>query len=152
MIILRNTIDINVPLQRVFIFLADPENFPKWNYYLKTVKKIADGNPVIGSEYHQVRKTDEQYFAITEFKEDELIELTSIKKSKIKFKRRFTFSATENGCRVDDLFELGTWGPSFIGKLVSKKPEKAVKENLMKLKELLENSTTILQDSRLVSI
>lgn len=152
MITLRNTIDINAPLEMVFKFLANPENFPKWNYYLKTVKKIADGNPVIGSEYHQVRKSDEQYFAIASFKESELIEFASIRKPSIKFKRCFTFSATEAGCRVDDLFEFGYWVPSFIGKIVSKKPEKAVKDNLMKLKELLEYGETTLQDGRSVSL
>ena len=91
MITLKNSISINKPIEKVFGFIANPENLPKWNYYLKTVHKIADGNPVIGSQYHQVRKKDEQYFAITGFEENRSIEFTSTKSSFLKFKYSFPF-------------------------------------------------------------
>ncbi len=152
MIVLRNSIIINAPLEKVFKFLADPENFPKWNYYLKTVRKVGDGNPVIGSTYHQVRKADEQYFTISGFKENEFLEVSSTKKSAITFKRRFSLSAKENDCCLNDHFELAPLVPNFIGKWVSKKPQKAVGENLMKLKELLETGATTLQDGRVISL
>lgn len=150
MIILRNTINFDVPSQKAFQFLADPENFPKWNYYLKSVRKMVDGNPIIGSVYHQVRNTDEQFFTITRLEENRIIELTATKKSKIKFRRLFTFSTTTDGCSIEDHFELAPWVPTFIGKLINKKPQKAVKENLIKLKELLETGQTLLQDKKLV--
>jgi len=152
MIVLRNSIIINAPLEKVFNFLAAPENFPKWNYYLKTVSKIGEGNPVIGSTYHQIRKADEQYFTISGFKENEYLEISSTKKSAITFKRKFSFSTTENGCCINDYFELAPRVPNFIGKWLSKKPQKAVGENLMKLKELFEKGATTLQDGRVVSL
>ena len=154
MITLKNNISINKPIEKVFGFIANPENLPKWNYYLKTVHKIADGNPVIGSQYHQVRKKDEQYFAITGFEENRSIEFTSTKSSFLKFKRQFTFSIFEGVCMIDDIFEISTGlpVPAFINKLLGKKPQMAVKENLLKLKQLLETGQTILQDGRLISL
>jgi len=115
---------------------------------------MADGNPVIGSQYHQVRKKDEQYFTITGFEENKTIEFSSTRSSFLKYKRQFTFTVLEGTCMVDDIFEISTGLPlpALINKLLGKKPQMAVKENLLKLKQLLETGQTTLQDGRLVSL
>jgi uncharacterized membrane protein len=152
MLTLKNQLQINCPLEKVFGYLSMPENFPKWNYYLRSVKKIAEGHPIIGASYHQVRIKDEQYFTISAYDENNYIEFNSTGGTFLKFKRRFSFSATAGGCIIDDLFEIRTFLPSFINKIIAKKPQAAVKENLLKLKELLETGATILQDGRRVTI
>jgi len=152
MVIIKNEIQIDSELEKVFSFLANPENLPKWNYYLVTVKKIKEGNPVIGSQYHQVRKKDAQYIELTALEGNKLIEFSSIKSSFIRFKRRMFFSATANGSLIDDIIELRSFIPSFLLRLFTKKIQEAVKANLYKLKELLETCTTTLQDGRVVTI
>ena len=106
MLKIKNSILIQVSTEKVFAFLAVPENLPLWNYYLITVNKISSGNPVVGSQYHQIRKKDEQYFEITGFEENKFIEFTSTRPSLIQFKRKIFFSSTNDGCMIDDLFEL----------------------------------------------
>jgi len=152
MLTMKNQVDINCPLEKVFNFLSNPENFPKWNYYLRSVRKIAEGNPIIGATYHQQRIKDEHYFTISAYEENKLIEFNSTGGSLLKFKRRLNFAATNDGCTIKDIFEIRTFLPSFINKLIAKKPEAAVKQNLLKLKELLETGETVLQDGRRVSV
>jgi len=152
MLKIKNSILIQVSTEKVFAFLAVPENLPLWNYYLITVNKISTGKPVIGSQYHQVRKKDEQYFEITGFEENKLIEFTSTRPSLIQFKRKMFFSSTNNGCTIDDVFELKSIVPSFLLRLLTKNIQKAVNENLGKLKQLLQTGTTTLQDGRIVNL
>ena len=151
MLTMLNNVEIDCPLQKVFAFIAQPENLPLWNYYLRTVTKTAEGNPFIGATYHQQRIKDEQHFAITAYEENKLIEFTSTG-GFIKFKRLFTFAASGNGCIINDSFQISTYLPSFINKLIAKKTKAAVKENLLKLKQLLETGETILQDGRKISL
>lgn len=148
MLVIKNQVHIKCSLEKVFSFVANPENFPKWNYYLQAVQKIENGNPVTGSVYRQVRKKDELYYMITAIKENEFIEFKSVRSRFLKFKRQFTFSVSTDGCIIDDLFEIRTWLPSFINIQLAKKPQKAVNENLLKLKQLLETGETILQDGK----
>jgi len=152
MLKIKNSVLIEVSTEKVFAFLAVPENLPHWNYYLVSVNKISTGKPIIGSQYHQIRKKDEQYFEITGFEENTFIEFTSIRSSFIQFKRQMSFSSAHNGCIVDDLFELKSIVPSFLMRLFTKNIQKAVSENLGKLKQLLETGGTTLQDGRIVTL
>jgi Polyketide cyclase / dehydrase and lipid transport len=63
----EKTIYIDRSIDKVFSFLSDFENIPKWNYYVLEVRQLSEGPIAIGTTYPQVRKTDEQDFHITEF-------------------------------------------------------------------------------------
>ncbi len=152
MLTMINQVQIDCPPENVFAFISKAENFPKWNYYLVSVIKTSEGNPFIGATYHQTRKKDQQDFAITAYEENRTIEFSSVGKGLIRYKRKFNFTSTEEGCMIDDLFQIRTFLPGFINRMIAKRPQAAVKENLLKLKQLLETGETILQDGRKVGL
>ncbi len=150
MITISNSIEINVPLPRLFIFLADPETLPLWNYYVKSVRRIFPELNGIGARYHQTRKDDEQIFEITGLIENRSIELRTIPGSSLQFKRLMTFTSIGNNCVLEDLFELDTGHPLLFQKILSGSIRTAVKENLTRLKQLMEKGKTTLQDGRVI--
>jgi uncharacterized membrane protein len=153
MIRFENSISIERPIDEVFAFLSDFENIPKWNYYVLEVKKISEGPVGVGTKYHQVRKTDEQVFQITEFKLNQQVAVKTLPASSLQFERRFTLQAQGNKTHIIDKWdELKTGKPALIEKLAARKVRSAVAENLSKLKELLETGSVTLQDGRKVSL
>jgi len=148
MIAIDNSITIDAPVKKVFDFLSTPEKIPLWNYFVISVRKISDGNAIIGSRYHQVRKRDEQTFEIINWEENRFVEYSTIPGSLVQFKRQMTFSEVNNQCLVEDSFTLDTGFPVLLERLFTRKVKSAVKENLTKLKELLETGKTTLQDER----
>ena len=153
MIRFENSISIERPVAEVFAFLSDFENIPKWNYYVLEIKKISDGPAGVGTTYHQVRKTDQQVFQITEFKPNLKVSVKTLPKSSLQFERRFTLQAEGSKTHIIDKWEeLDTGRPSLIEKLIARRVKSAVAENLGKLKELLETGRVILQDGRKVSL
>ena len=77
----ENTIRIDRPVDEVFALLLDFENIPKWNYYVLEVRKLSGSPTGTGTTYHQVRKTDEQSFRITEFEPNNTIAVKTLPRS-----------------------------------------------------------------------
>jgi polyketide cyclase/dehydrase/lipid transport protein len=61
---------IERPLAEVFAFVSDPENLPRWNYYVIGCTKLEAGPTRVGSTYRLVRKSDTRVFGVTEFERD----------------------------------------------------------------------------------
>ena len=148
MISVSNQIRINKPIKVVFNFLSEFENIPLWNYYVKEVKLISihNGNH---RKYRQVRQSDSQIFEVLEEQFPDCIVIRTTDESRIGFKRSFRLRYDHlNNCILEDHFEID-FGFSQIFQLTFKtKIRKSVKENLVKLKELLELGDTVLQDGR----
>ena len=146
----KNTIRIDRPIEEVFAFLSDFENIPKWNYYVLEVRQLSE-NPIgIGTTYHQVRKTDEQDFHITEFEANRTVAVKTLPQSSPSFERRFTLYEEGNTTRIRDEWKLDTGRPVVLEKLAGGRVKSAVAENLAKLQELLEEGRVVLQDGRQV--
>ena len=146
----RNTIRIDRPIEEVFAFLSDFENIPKWNYYVLEVRQLSE-NPIgTGTTYHQVRKTDEQDFHITEFEANRTVAVKTLPQSSPSFERRFTLYEEGNTTRIMDEWKLDTGRPAVFERLARRRVESAVAENLAKLQELLEEGRAVLQDGRQV--
>lgn len=148
----ENTITINCPLNEVFEFVADPENFPRWNYYVLMVKKLSDGPIGTGTAYHQIRKTDEQDFRITEFERNRRVTLKTSTDSTPGLEMQFTFHEQAGETRLRDVWKLDTGLPAPLEWLGTRRVRSAVAENLARLKKLLEEGQVVLQDGRLVSL
>jgi len=151
MIEFENTIRINRPIAEVFAFLSDLENIPKWNYYVLAVTKLSKGPIGIGTLYHQVRKTDEQDFRITEFEQNHKIVIKTLPQSSPSLEMRLTLYEGGNTTRIRDEWKLDSGWPAPLEWLGTGRIKSAVAENLTKLKELLEVGQVILQDGRLAS-
>jgi uncharacterized protein YndB with AHSA1/START domain len=152
MIEFENTIDIAQPVEVVFEFLADLENLPKWNYYVTQVRKTSRGPAGIGATYHQVRKSDSQELTVHELEPNQLLTVETIPPSQPQLKRRMVFEAINGQTRIIDRWELDTGHPQFVQALGKSRVQSSVKENLAKLKELLETGRVTLQDGRQVSL
>jgi uncharacterized membrane protein len=150
MIAFENRITIRRPSEEIFAFIADFRNIPKWNYFVKRVEKTSKGPATLGSVFYQIRKSDEQFFQITQIEPNKKIVIETIKDEPLYFEIRFLFKTIENGTIVTDQWNLNTKIPNFIEKLTRSKVKNAVRSNLEKLKELMENGKVRLQDGRLV--
>jgi hypothetical protein len=148
----ENSVDIHRPVSEVFSFIADFENASKWNYYVRKVTKITDGPIDVGTAYHQVRKRDQQYYRITELTPDAHVTVKTLPASSPSFEMRFDFEAVPGGTRLVDSWKLETDMPDFVEKLARSRIRKAVTDNLLRLKMLLETGSVELQDGRLVHL
>jgi uncharacterized protein YndB with AHSA1/START domain len=148
----ENTITIDRPLSEVFEFVADPQNFPRWNYYVLEVSKLSDGPIGVGTAYHQVRKTDQQDFRITEFVPNRRMALKTSPHSTPQLEMRLTFQEQAGTTQVRDVWKLDTGLPTPLEWLGTGRVRSAVAENLAKLKQLLEEGQAILQDGRVASL
>lgn len=135
----------------MFAFASKPENFPLWNYYIVSVQQVA-GEGALGSRFHQRRKNDEQYFEIIKYEPNQLVEYTTVPKSKFFFQRQMRFKGDVQQTTIDDTIHFDSGYPNFLQRLFTRKVKGAVYENLTKMKALLETGHTRLQDGRNVSI
>src|SRR5258708_24477704 len=63
---------IERPVSEVFAFISDPENLPRWNYYVIGCMKLDTSPARVGSTYRLVRKSDTRVFSGTEFNQDRM--------------------------------------------------------------------------------
>ncbi len=144
----ENTIRIDRPVAEVFAFLSDFENIPKWNYNVLEVSQVSDGPIGIGTMYHQVRKSDQQDFSITELDDNRQVAVKTVPQSTPDLEMRFTLYPEEGTTRVRDEWKLDMRLPALLESLAAQRIKSAVAGNLMKLKELLEEGEVVLQDGR----
>lgn len=148
MIEFENSILIERPIEVVFAFLAEFENVPKWNYFVREVRKTSAGPAAVGATYRQVRMTDEQDFRVAEFELNRRLVVETLPDSSPEFMRRFTLQEEGEGTRILDEWELDLGRPAIIERLAVGRVRSGVRENLGKLKELLERGRVTLQDGR----
>ena len=148
----QNTVEIERPAKEVFDFLSRFENLPKWNYFVLEVKRTSEGPVGVGATYHQVRKTDEQDFRVTEFDPNHTLALQTIPPSTPDLEMRFTLLPEGDRTKVIDQWKLDTGRPALLERLFAGRVKSAVKENLGKLKELLETGRVTLQDGRTTTL
>ena len=147
MLSFKNSISIEKPLQEVFEFVSDPVNNTKWNYFLTRVEKI-NNQEGRGAEYLQFRKTDQQKFSIHEYKSNELVVLQTLPGERPSVNRRMVFVGDEKQCTIHDQMVFRVPLPRLFSRLLLGGPRKAVRQNLEKLKTLLETGQVILQDGQ----
>jgi uncharacterized membrane protein len=148
----QNEVEIEVPAAEVFGFVADMRNTPKWNYYVTKVIQENGNGPALGARYYQTRQTDNQRYEITHYEPGQSLTIQSLPGYSPVFKRHFRFESSPEGTRLIDQMSLHTRYPSILERLAVRGVRKAVGENLSKLKELLENGQTQLQNGRVIDI
>ena len=151
MIGFENTIRIDRPVDEIFAFLSDFENIPKWNYYVLEVRQLSESPIGVGTTYHQVRKTDEQDFRITEFEPNHTVAVKTLPQSSPELEMRFSLYEEGNTTRIRDEWKLDTGRPAILERLALRRVQSAVAENLAKLKKLLEEGRVVLQDGRQIT-
>ncbi len=144
----KNSIVIDRPVDEVYDFVSDLTSIPKWNYYVQSVTPTSDNPGTEGATYHQVRKNDEQNLRISEFQPGQVLVIESIPPSEPELRREMIFQADGRGTRLLDKWELDMGVPGLLEPLAARRAKAGVKENLGKLKTLLETGTVTLQEGR----
>ncbi len=145
---IHNQIKVNRSLPEVFAFLSNFENMSKWNYYIITVQKATDGPLNVGTVFNQVRKSDAQQYRITIFLPPHEVMVETLPPERY-VTTHFKLSADGSGTLIDDtiiirLPPIIDWFAQFgAGRI-----QRAVFENLQRLKILLETGEVTLQDGR----
>ena len=149
MLSITNSILIDKPLKEVFAFVSDPCNNPKWNYFVQSVEKMNEEEG-IGAEYLQTRKRDKQKFGILVYKANERVVIQSLPRERLYVRRDMRFEGDNNQTTIMDQIDFKAPLPQFLSGLLLRGPKNGVKQNLEKLKQLLETGSVILQDGRKV--
>lgn len=152
MIEFENEVTIGKPIEDVFSFVADLENIPLWNYFVMSVTKRSEGDAVVGTEYHQVRKNDSQDLKIVNLVPNHKLIIETIPPSKPALRRAMIFDYENGQTHISDHWELNTGSFALVERIAARRIKQAVSENLEKLKELLETGRTTLQDGRSVDL
>ena len=152
MINFENKIRIERARKEVFDFVSNFENVPKWNYFVKSVRKVNEIPLGLGARFHQIRKTDQQHFEVVEFERPSKVTVKTLEGSSPQFRMDFEFEARDGHTILTDTWQLETGHNPLLEMLGKSKVKAAVAENLSKLKELMETHRTRLQDGRTVSI
>jgi uncharacterized protein YndB with AHSA1/START domain len=152
MITFENSVTIRRPIGVVFPFVADLEQIPKWNYYVKSVNRTSSGPDQLGATFHQIRKSDQQDLRIAAFEPERLLVVETIPPSKPALTRTMDFSAEGDETVIRDSWRLDLGVPLLLEPIAARRAKAGVRENLGKLRELLEGGHTTLQDGRLMRI
>lgn len=144
----ENVILIDRPIENVFAFVVDLPNLPKWNYYVLRVVPSSPEPGSVGSTYHQIRKNDEQDLIISKFERNQSLVVETIPPSKPAFRRELVFEARGDSTHIIDRWQLDLGVPKLLESFAAKQAKAGVRENLEKLKVLLELGRVTLQDGR----
>jgi uncharacterized membrane protein len=148
----ENSILIDRPVDEVYAVAADLTSIPKWNYYVQSVTPTS-GNPgAEGATFHQVRKNDAQDLRIVKAAAGETLVVETIPPSKPELRREMLFQAEGKSTRLVDKWQLDMGVPRLLEPLAARRAKAGVRENLGKLKTLLETGRVTLQDGRSFSI
>ena len=146
-----NTLIIDRPVADTFAFISDFENMPKWNYFVAETNSESPPGRGAGTIYRQRRRTDEQRFVVTDFEPDQLVAVRTLLPAR-DLQMRFTFEPHGGGTRLTDDWTLDTGLPWWLDRISASRVSSAVRDNLAKLKELLERGRVRLQDGRAETI
>src|SRR5215212_6892368 len=148
MIKFENRIVIDRLIEDVFAFVVDLPSIPKWNYYVLSVNPTSPQSGSVGSTYHQIRKNDEQDLRISKLELNQLLVVETIPPSKPELRREILFEAQGQSMRLTDKWQLDMGVPKLLVPLAAQRAKTGVRDNLEKLKELLELGRVTLQDGR----
>jgi uncharacterized membrane protein len=143
-----NEVMIDRPVSEVFGFISNFENMPRWNYFVVHVTNESPPQLGVGATYRQQRKTDEQRYVVTEFEPNARVAVRTLRPAR-DLQMRFSLEPSGSGTRLTDEWELDTGLPRWLESIGTARISSAVRENLTKLKELLETGQVRLQDGRL---
>ena len=148
MIEFENRIRIQKPTEEVFLFAANPENYPEWNYFVTQVTPITDGGFHEGARFRQQRKEDEQVLEISALEPGARVAIRTVPPTTPELERVMYFTARPGSTEIMDRWRLNLGLPGLLEGLAARRVKSAVRHNLEKLKTLLEEGHVVLQDGR----
>jgi len=142
---IEESVQINKPSDRVFGYVTDLTNLPKWETNILEAERTHDEETGVGIKYRGVSKTMGQRMAweseVTTTNPPESWEETITSGSSV-IKERLTFESIEGGTKFTLVYDMQAGGfLKLLAPMVTSSMRKQVKENLANLKKILEAQT-----------
>jgi uncharacterized protein YndB with AHSA1/START domain len=142
----ETSVQIERPIDEVFAYVSDPENFPRWNSAVRTVRKTSSGDEPVGSTYAMTRvlptgrAENELEIAVYERPREFGIRTLS---GPTPFVYRYTLSPRHGGTFVELDAEVELSGaPALVGPLARRAVKRGVDDNFATLKDVLERRSS----------
>jgi hypothetical protein len=131
------------PVWEVFDFIAAPENNSQWQYGSLESVQISDGSMMVGTLFssfgHFMGRRIQSTFEVTEFEANKCYGFETIS-GPIQLQTSYSFETVESGTNVIVSANVNPGGFfKLVDPIVARVAKKQFKENLTKLKELLES-------------
>ncbi|HEU4450654.1 MAG TPA: SRPBCC family protein [Gaiellaceae bacterium] len=146
MISFETSVQIERPIDEVFAYVSDPENFPRWNSAVRTVRKTSSGDEPVGSTYAMTRvlpsgrAENELEIAAHDRPREFAIRTLS---GPTPFVYRYTLSPRDGGTVVELDAEVELSGaPALVGPLARRAVKRGVDDNFATLKDVLERRSS----------
>lgn len=158
---------IHRPVSEVFLVLSDFSNMVRWNYFIQRASKISPGAVGPGTLFEMKRPRDLYVYKVIEF--DPPVKIT-VELQPPGPNVQLIFNLQADGqhthLRYQWIVQLEQYGPlkyvpsgwfkqlivSIPRRIILTKTQPAVRENVKRLKALLETGQTILQDGRRMTL
>jgi len=143
LIYFRHRIIINCPIEKVFEFISNPQNRAKWDSSVADIRITSDGPIKAGTTGVSVGmfkgKQYESEFIYDEYDSPNMLVLKTTS-GPVKVKMRNTLTEVEGGTQVVFKVQGNSRGLlSLLGPIIGSKMEKEIKNNLIAMKDYLEN-------------
>lgn len=137
------SIVINQPVHKVYAYISDARNNPKWQIGVVDTRIMPDGPPHVGTKvtdaHNLAGRRIEVTYEVTELEPTRKIAVKSIS-GPLLFKGTTTFEPVGDGTRVTAVFEMEATGfLKLAGGLVINNLKKDFESSFNKLKEILDS-------------
>jgi uncharacterized protein YndB with AHSA1/START domain len=145
MAVIKETVEIKCPVDRVFAYVADAKSWPKWHLSMLQADQTSPGQIGVGSKFAGVNKVMGQRMPWT----SNVTECTDNKKwcetissGSTEIKEQITFDPIEEGTKFTQVYDMKVGGVlKLLSPMVVRSMRKEMKANLGNLKTILETKT-----------
>ncbi len=141
MINVKNTIVINAPIETVYNFATDPQNYTKWQSGVDALEY--ENEPTVGEHYTEVRKfmgiEMRTKLEITQLEENKVWAAKTLS-GPVPYSVVVTYEAVEGGTKMTTSLEAEPGGFFKLAEgAVRNQLENGIEEDSQTLKEMIEN-------------
>jgi uncharacterized protein YndB with AHSA1/START domain len=138
----QTSVRIARPVEEVFDYVSEPENLPRWNSAVQTVRQTTSGEDPVGSSYAMTRQLPsgqaENELEITVFEHPREFAIRTLS-GPTPFVYRYAFSASDGGTLVELDGDVELPGIAALARPLARRAVKrGVDDNLATLKRVLE--------------
>jgi len=139
---IEETVEIKCPADKVFAYVADAKNWPKWQLSMLEAKQNSPGEMSVGTTFEGVNKVMGRRMAwtskVTEYERNKAWR-EAIKSGSTLLDERLTFNAVERGTKVTQVYDMKAGGfLKLFAPMMASSMRKEMKKNLSNLKNILE--------------
>ena len=142
MIRFQTSVRIERPIDEVFAYVSEPENFPRWNSAVGTVRKTSSEEHPVGATYSMTRQLPsgqaENDLEITTYERPREFAIRTLS-GPTPFAYRYAFSPSDEGTLVELDAEVELPGAvALVEPLARRAVKRGVDDNFASLKDTLE--------------